>query len=87
MLTGRTDVVTDGQDVFLNPTGSSMLTVNVGSGDMLSSLTAAYLTVGESPITSSAVIATAFSMTGAAAAQHTLGLGQWQTRFSMNSVS
>lgn len=81
LLTGRTDVVTDGQDVFLNPTSSPMLTVNVGSGDMLSSLTAAYLTVGESPITSSAVIATAFSMAGATAAQHTLGLGQWQARF------
>lgn len=81
LLTGPTDVVTDGQDVFTNPTRADMLTVNVGSGDMLSSLTAAYLAVGDNPITSSALIAKAFSLAGRVAAQHAAGLGDWQVRF------
>lgn len=81
LLTGPTDVVTDGQDVFTNPTGTSMLTINVGSGDMLSSLTAAYLAVNDSPVTSSALIATAFSLAGVRAANHVTGLGQWQINF------
>lgn len=81
LLTGATDVVTDGQEVFTNPTGTRMLTVNVGSGDMLSSLTAAYLASGDNPLASSALVATAFSLAGAVAAQHAAGLGSWQARF------
>ncbi|HJA27085.1 MAG TPA: hydroxyethylthiazole kinase [Candidatus Limosilactobacillus intestinigallinarum] len=81
LLTGPTDVVTDGQDVFTNPTRANMLTVNVGSGDMLSSLTAAYLAVGDNPVTSSALVAKAFSLAGLVAARHAAGLGHWQTRF------
>lgn len=80
-LTGPTDVVTDGQDTFLNATGAAMLTVNVGSGDMLSSITAAYLTVGDTPIASSALAAKLFSLAGANAAQQAAGLGQWQACF------
>lgn len=76
LLTGATDVVTDGQEVFTNPTGTRMLTVNVGSGDMLSSLTAAYLASGDNPLASSALVATAFSLAGAVA-----GLGSWQAHF------
>ena len=73
LLTGATDVVTDGQEVFTNPTGTRMLTVNVGSGDMLSSLTAAYLASGDNPLASSALVATAFSLAGAVAAQLNYG--------------
>lgn len=73
LLTGSTDVVTDGQEVFTNPTGTRMLTVNVGSGDMLSSLTAAYLASGDNPLASSALVATAFSLAGAVAAQLNYG--------------
>lgn len=80
-LTGPNDVVTDGQDTFLNATGAAMLTVNVGSGDMLSSITAAYLTVGDTPIASSALAAKLFSLAGANAAQQAAGLGQWQACF------
>lgn len=85
-LTGPTDVVTDGQDVFLNSTGANMLTVNVGSGDMLSSITAAYLTVGDTPVASTALAAKFFSLAGATAAQQAAGLGQWQVRF-FNALS
>ncbi|MEE6636676.1 hydroxyethylthiazole kinase [Limosilactobacillus pontis] len=81
LLTGATDVVTDGQEVFTNPTRTRMLTINVGSGDMLSSLTAAYLASGDNPLASSALMATAFSLTGAVAAQHATGLGSWQAHF------
>ena len=80
-LTGATDVVTDGQDIFINPTGTDMLIVNVGSGDMLSSITAAYLTVGDTPVVSSALAAKFFSLAGANAAQQAVGLGQWQMYF------
>ncbi|MGN1283260.1 MAG: hydroxyethylthiazole kinase [Limosilactobacillus sp.] len=80
-LTGATDVVTDGQDTFINSTGTAMLTVNVGSGDMLSSITAAYLAVGDTPVVSSALAAKAFSLAGACAAQKAPGLGQWQRCF------
>ena len=73
LLTWATDVVTDGQEVFTNPTGTRMLTVNVGSGDMLSSLTAAYLASGDNPLASSALVATAFSLAGAVAAQLNYG--------------
>lgn len=73
LLTGATDVVTDGQEVFTNPTGTRMLTVNVGSGDMLSSLTAAYLASGDNPLANSALVATAFSLAGAVAAQLNYG--------------
>ncbi|MDD6432946.1 MAG: hydroxyethylthiazole kinase [Lactobacillaceae bacterium] len=80
-LTGPTDVVTDGQDTFINSTRANMLTVNVGSGDMLSSITAAYLTVGDTPVASSALAAKLFSLAGAVAAQQASGLGHWQTCF------
>ena len=58
-----------------------MLIVNVGSGDMLSSITAAYLTVGDTPVVSSALAAKFFSLAGANAAQQAVGLGQWQMYF------
>lgn len=80
-LTGATDIVTDGQDAFSNPTGTAMLTINVGSGDMLSSITAAYLAVSDTPVAVSALAAKFFSVAGTLAAQQSTGLGQWQSRF------
>ena len=43
VLTGETDLITDGQVIYENPFSAEMLTMNVGSGDMLSSIIAAFL--------------------------------------------
>lgn len=80
-LTGETDIITDGQDTFKNPTGTPLLTINVGSGDMLSSITAAYLAVSSTPVASTALAAKSFSLAGAITARQATGLGQWQVRF------
>lgn len=43
VLTGETDLITDGQLIYENPFEAEMLTMNVGSGDMLSSIIGAYI--------------------------------------------
>lgn len=80
-LSGPTDFVTDGQDVFTNPLGDRYLALNVGSGDMLSSTLAAYLALGEVPLPTCSLACQAFAFAGAQAARNVRGLGQWQSRF------
>lgn len=81
VLSGATDVVTDGRQTVLNPLSTDWFTVNVGSGDMLSSVIAAYLGLNCDCFKACAVATKAFSIAGAAAAQQKPGLGAWQAAF------
>ncbi|WP_267202524.1 hydroxyethylthiazole kinase [Limosilactobacillus kribbianus] len=81
VLSGPTDFVTNGQDVFTNPLGDRYLALNVGSGDMLSSTLAAYLALGEAPLPTCSLACQAFAFAGVQAAKNVRGLGQWQSRF------
>ncbi len=80
-LTGPTDIITDGHHLFTNPFNNRFLTLNVGSGDMLSSILAAYLTIGNDTFQASALACQTFSLAGIKAANHVQGLGQWQVHF------
>ena len=51
VLSGDQDIITDGQQVFKNSQSTRWLTVNVGAGDILSSVIGALLGVGADPLT------------------------------------
>lgn len=81
VLSGATDIITDGRQTMLNPLSTGCFTVNVGSGDMLSSVIAAYLGLNCDYFKGCAVATKAFSIAGVTAAQHGTGLGTWQAGF------
>lgn len=81
ILTGKTDIITDGQHVYLNPRSTPYFVTNVGSGDMLSSIIAAYLGIVDDDAQACAVATTAFSIAGISASQQAHGLGSWQVNF------
>lgn len=59
VLSGATDVITDGQHTYLNSLSSPYFVTNVGSGDMLSSVIAAYLGMIDDDLKACAVATTA----------------------------
>lgn len=81
VLTGEVDVVTDGEHLMKNTLSSPYFAQNVGSGDMLSSIVAAYLGLGGDAFQASAVATKMFSIAGIKAAQQVTGFGSWQGQF------
>lgn len=55
LLSGPVDYLSDGQQVVTNHLSTPLLATNVGSGDLLSSILAAYLTTGAPPLTAAAL--------------------------------
>ncbi|MBB1123398.1 hydroxyethylthiazole kinase [Limosilactobacillus albertensis] len=81
ILTGETDLITDGQIIYENPFSAEMLTMNVGSGDMLSSIVAAYLGVTSNTWDACIVATVLVSAAGVLANRYSVGLGSWQVQF------
>lgn len=70
MMTGETDLVTDGKQLFRVHNGHPMMTRITGSGCMLSALTAAYLAVRpEQPLQACLTALCAMGLAGEAAAK------------------
>ncbi|MBB1078910.1 hydroxyethylthiazole kinase [Limosilactobacillus sp. STM2_1] len=81
ILTGETDLITDGQVLYQNPFTVEMLTTNVGSGDMLSSIVAAFAGI-TTDIWDACIVATVLiSAAGVLANRYSAGLGSWQVQF------
>lgn len=81
VLTGKTDFITDGNITYENILSTNMLATNVGSGDILSSILAAFLATTTS-IHDACVVATVLvSVAGIIASRHSSGLGSWQVQF------
>ncbi len=81
ILTGQTDIITDGNNTFINQLSASYFVTNVGSGDVLSSVIAAYLGVSKDYYTAACTATTVFTATGVKAARESSGFGQWQVKF------
>ena len=80
-LTGKSDIVTDGNNTFVNLLSTSYFVTNVGSGDVLSSVIAAYLGVSKDYYAAACTATKVFTATGVKAARESTGFGQWQTKF------
>lgn len=81
VLTGETDIITDGQVIYENPFSAEMLTMNVGSGDMLSSIIAAFLGITSNTWDACIVATVLVSAAGVLANRYSVGLGSWQVQF------
>ncbi len=81
VLTGKTDIITDGDNTVINQLSTSYFVTNVGSGDILSSVIAAYLGVSKDYYTAACTATTVFTATGVKAARESSGFGQWQVKF------
>lgn len=81
VLTGPVDVITDGQQIWQNNLSTDLLATNVGSGDMLSSIIGAYLSVSSDHFKAAVVAVKIFTTAGVIAAQEANGLGSWQVKF------
>ena len=81
VLTGETDLITDGQVIYENPFSAEMLTMNVGSGDMLSSIIAAFLGTTTNTWDACIVATVLVSAAGVLANRYSVGLGSWQVQF------
>lgn len=80
VLTGKTDIVTDGNNEFINHLSTNYFTTNIGSGDMLSSIIAAYLSVSDTPYLAACTATKFFTAAGVKAAREVTGFGQWQVK-------
>lgn len=81
VLSGKQDIVTDGQNILQNELGTEWLSVNVGSGDILSSVIGALLGVGAAPLAAGLIGCRIVSTAGVNAVKGTHGLGSWQQHF------
>ncbi|WP_076461297.1 hydroxyethylthiazole kinase [Limosilactobacillus caccae] len=81
VLTGKIDTITDGEHTYRNELETPMLAINVGSGDMLSSIIAAFAAVTGNQLKACMIATTMFSASGVIANRHSVGLGSWQTQF------
>ncbi len=81
LLSGPVDYLSDGQQVVTNHLSIPPLATNVGSGDLLSSILAAYLATGAPPLAAAALAARVVTLAGSRAAAGTSGLGSWQAAF------
>lgn len=63
-LTGPTDIISDGRETVINHLGTSLFQTYVGCGDMISSVAAAFLAVGDDPLQSTAAAIRTFTAAG-----------------------
>lgn len=81
ILTGEVDLITDGHRLYRNSLTTPFLAANVGSGDILTSITAAFLTVGTDSWMTGIVATIFLTSAGVLASRHASGLGSWQVQF------
>jgi hydroxyethylthiazole kinase len=68
VISGATDIVTDGKRIFLVENGHPMLGTISGTGCMAASVTAAFAAAGDDPVIASAAALAAFGIAGERAA-------------------
>lgn len=78
---GAIDYVSDGVNLLKNEQSEPMLTVNVGSGDILSSTLGACLAVSSDSCSAGIVTARILTCAGAKTVQYSHSLGSWMVRF------
>ena len=83
-MTGVVDIITDGQKVIKVPFGSPLFAVHVGTGDMLSSIIAAFIGLGGSVLEAAATACEVFALAGQAAAKQTQMPSRWYDMFLDN---
>lgn len=81
VLSGPVDIITDGQQVLQNDQGTDWLAVNVGSGDILTSIIGALLGQGADSMTAGWLGCRLVTTAGQNAVKGTHGLGSWQAHF------
>lgn len=81
VLSGRHDIITDGDQVLINRLSSRWLTVNVGSGDILSSFIGAFLGIGIQPTVAGLTACRLVTLAGVRAGKAATGIGSWQPHF------
>lgn len=84
VMTGETDIITDGDRVITVPYGSPLFAVHVGTGDMLSSIVAAFIGLGENKLEAAAYAAKLFALAGQAAAKEAKTPSSWFNSFLDN---
>lgn len=81
-VTGKTDVVTDGETVIEIPFGDPVMTSVTGMGCLLSGVVAAFLaTAPDRPLAATAEALQFYGIAGEKAAQHVKGPGSFQIAF------
>ncbi|AQQ53084.1 hydroxyethylthiazole kinase [Planococcus lenghuensis] len=81
-VTGKTDVVTDGDTVIENASGDPIMTSVTGMGCLLSAVVAAFSAVSpDRPLAAAAEALRFYGLAGEKAAQHVKGPGSFQTAF------
>lgn len=81
VLSGETDIITDGNRILRNSATTDWLTINVGSGDILSSFIGAFMAVSNDPLIAGEAACRLVTTAGCNATKVTHGLGSWQTSF------
>lgn len=70
MMTGAVDVITDGQQTAINHLGTPLFQTYVGCGDMISSITAAFLATGQDYFAETKAAVQSFTAAGQLAARN-----------------
>lgn len=86
VMSGPTDVITDGQRIAKVPYGTPNFKLHVGSGDLLSSLIGAWLAVSDDPYQAAREATTVFTLAGQAAAE-VATVGDWFNQLLTNLVN
>lgn len=68
-LTGKEDLISDGHQTVANHLGTRLFQTYVGCGDMVSSIVAAFVAIGDDPLESTAEAVKAFTAAGQLAEQ------------------
>ncbi|GHV97201.1 hydroxyethylthiazole kinase [Lactobacillus nasalidis] len=80
-MTGESDIITDGQELVEIPFGSPLFAVHVGTGDMFSSIIAAFVALGGSPLDAAASACEVFALCGQIAAKEAQTPSRWYELF------
>lgn len=80
LASGKTDLVTDGEQVYLIDNGCEMMGRITGTGCMLNVLTAAYMSAGR-PMAAAVAACVVLGISGEIAAGQCRGTGSFQTAF------
>ncbi|MFC0524226.1 hydroxyethylthiazole kinase [Pontibacillus salicampi] len=81
LLTGETDVVSDGTQTVLCRNGTSMLTAITGSGCLLGSVLTAFLTLGGQPVDNAVTAVTTYGVASEQAVPKANGPGTFHAHF------
>ncbi|MGO2722658.1 MAG: hydroxyethylthiazole kinase [Lactobacillus sp.] len=77
VLTGATDIITDGDEVNKVPFGTPLFAVHVGTGDMLSSMIGAFCAIEPNTLEAASTACLTFALCGQAAAKTATAPNAW----------